>query len=205
MKFSKNCFSLLTALCFLALPAIAQNDTFSVPRQIVLAAPTVLTAAAATVTNGPIDISGYLGTANIDITTCTNAGGALTATLYESADQTNIAATTNFTVITAPTSYVYTNHAIGGIWATNNWLLPGTLTVPVSATAGFATTYLAPFSLTNTSPITVTAKGVYRVGLRAQEHQKYLYIVWTPTGSSSNDFVSAVFNGIRGSEIGTSQ
>lgn len=213
MKKNNFRFSGLISGVIVALSALAAGaqslDTFAVPRSIVLTPPTVLTAAAATVTNGPIDVGGYLGTANLDITSCTNAGGALTATLYQSNDETNLTAVANFAVITGTTSYSYTNRIYGGtnVYATNPYLLPGTLTTPTAYTAGFAAPYLNPLTVpfTNSTAITITAKGVYRVGLRAQDLQRYLYIVYTPTGSSSNDVVSATFTGIRGAEVGFGQ
>ncbi len=212
MKFTKTLMVFLAALALvlMALPARAQNmDTFAQPRAIVLAAPRILDASAAVFTNGPIDIGGYVGTANIDIFSVTNAGGALTAGLYTSTDQTNIVAVTNYALISASTSYSYTNRYWGStnIYGTNPWLLPGTLTTPTASTSSFAGQYLdqttVPF--TNSAVITVTSKGVYRVGLRPQDNRRYLYIVWTPTGSSSNDIVSAVFNGILSHEVTTGQ
>lgn len=184
------------------LSASAQSDLYKAPRSIVLSAPAVLTAAAATVTNGPIDIRGYLGIATVDITTCTNAGGALTALVEQSYDQTNWVALSNFGLISSTTSYSYTNAQYGGtnLIATNPYLLPGTITTP-TASSGFATSYLAPVPFTNSGAITVTAKGVYRLGFVAQDARSYLHIIWTPTGSSSNDFVTAVFNGVRGAEV----
>jgi hypothetical protein len=211
MKFSKTLFAalMLLAVVILALPARAQTmDTFAAPRSIVLAPPRILDASAAKFTNGPVDVRGYIGTASVDITSVTNAGGALTASFYTSNDQTNLTALTNFAAILASTSYSYTNRIYGGtnVWATNPWLLPGTLTTPAGSSL-FAGQYLDPTTtpFTNATTITVTAKGVYRVGLRAPDLGSYLYIVWTPTGSSSNDIVSAVFNGIRQSEVTTGQ
>ena len=210
MKFIKLIAASLMALAACATVRAQNFDTFSQPRAIVLAPPTVLTAAAATVTNGPIDIGGYLGTANIDIFSCTNAGGALTASLYTSSDETNLVAVSNYALISGSTSYSYTNRIYGGtnVYATNPLLLPGTITaVPTPSGVGFAGSYLdtttVPF--TNSAAITITAKGVYRVGLRAADQRRYLYIVWTPTGSNSNDIVGATFNGIRGSEFTVGQ
>lgn len=211
MKFSKNLIAALFMLvCALlsCLPARAQ-DTFAQPRTIVLAAPRILDASAAKFTNGPIDIRGYLGTANIDIFSVTNAGGALTASLYYSNDQTNLTAVPNYALISSATSYSYTNRFYGGtnVWATNPWLLPGSLTNRTDAAAGYINSYLDPTTtpFTNSAAITVTSKGIYRVGLRAQDLQSYLYIVWTPTGSSSNDIVGATFTGLRNYEVQTGQ
>lgn len=194
---------LLGLLLGLINSAQAQFDYFAAPRTIVLAPPRILDASAAVFTNGPIDVGGMAGTAAIDITTVTNSGGALTATLYMSMDQTNIVAVTNFALIKAATSYTYTNLYYGGtnVFATNQWLLPGTITA-ANASSGFVGNYLTnstPF--TNAAAITVTAKGVYRVGVRAPDLLRYLYIVWTPTGSSSNDIVAATFTGTLNDEV----
>lgn len=207
MKFTKKLFALMAVagLALAALPARAQNfDTFAQPRSIVLTPPRILDATAAVFTNGPIDISGFQGTANIDITSVTNAGGALTASFYTSSDQVTLVGLTNFAAITASTSYIYTN---GVIRATNAWLLPGTITGPAAATSGFVTPYLDPTTVpfTNNTTLTITTKGVYRIGFRTQEQKRYLYVVYTPTGSSSNDIVSATFTGQRITEPGTSQ
>jgi hypothetical protein len=203
-KFNQLFAGILAMSCLiLALPAQAQFYGFSVQRSIVLASPRILDSTAAYVTNGPIDISGYLGEAYIDITTFTNAGGALTATLYNSSNSTNgLTALSNFALINSTTSYAYTNLTIGtNVYATNPYLLPGTITTPTAATAGWATPYLAALPFTNTGAITVTTKGTYRVGIRAQDALRYLFVVWTPTGASSNDVVQATFNGVRGGEV----
>jgi hypothetical protein len=217
MKFSKNSFGFrvfCVALSFLAmlsvLPAGAQSaatDAFAAPRSIVLTPPRILDGGSAVFTNGPIDISGYEGTAVIDITSVTNAGGALTASFYTSSDQTNIVAVTNFAAITGTTLSKYTNALWSAVYATNLWLLPGTLTTPTAATAGYSTTVLDPTTVpfTNSTTLTITSKGVYRVGVRARDQRRYFYIVYTPTGSSSNDIVSAVWTGYRTGEAATSQ
>jgi len=207
MKFTK--FILGLALVASVVTAGAQGiDTYKTQRAIVLAAPTVLTAANATVTNGPIDIGGYLGIGYVDLTTCTNAGGALTATLENSNDTTNWTAVSNFSLISTTTSFTYTNTSnpaySTNVYATNPYLLPGLITTPSAYLSGFvAIPYLNyganPF--TNSGAITVTAKGVYRAGFNVQDAKRYLHIVWTPTGSSSNDFVTATFNAVRSTEV----
>jgi hypothetical protein len=201
MKFNK--FLLVLAALSITVPAFAQFDTYNSQRSIVMTAPTVLTAAASTVTNGPVDINAYVGVGYIDITTCTNAGGALTATIEQSSNPTNgWTAFNNFALINATTSVTYTNLTIDtNATASNSYLLPGTVTTPTAWSAGFNTSYLAPLPFTNTGAITVTARGVYRVGFKPQDTLRYLHIIWTPTGSSSNDFVAATVNGIRALEV----
>lgn len=208
MKFSKLIAVSVLAVgaALTSIPAVAQTmDFFAAPRSIVLAPPRILDASAALFTNGPIDISGYLGTAVIDVASITNAGGALTAQVFTASDQTNYTALANYSLIKSTTSYIQTNKTLG-IWATNAWLLPGTLTTP-SASSGFTTPWLDPTTVpfTNSGAATITAKGIYRIGFRAQDVAgRYLIIVWTPTGSSSNDIVSATLTGIKGGEVSTS-
>lgn len=210
MKFTKLVAVGVAALgMFLGeLPASAQVaiDTFSQPRTIVpTGLPRILDASAAVFTNGPIDIGGFLGTASIDVFSCTNAGGALTLSIYTSQDQTNLTALANYALISSATAYTYTNLYYGStnLYATNRWLLPGTLTAATPSTAGFAGFYLdqttVPF--TNSGAITITAKGYYKVGFRAQDAKRYMYFVWTPTGSSSNDIVGLTLTGSRYGEV----
>ena len=205
-----NKITLALGAMLLAASVSAQSiDLFRSQRPIVLSPIAILTAAASTVTNGPIDIGGYLGIGYVDITSVTNAGGALTATLEGSADTTNWVALSNFALINGTTSYTITNslYVVGTntstLSASNPYLLPGTIVTPTPWSSGFATPYLnyAAVPYTNSGAITVTAKGVYRVGLNVQDARRYLHIVWTPTGSSSNDAVSATFNAVRNAEV----
>lgn len=199
MKFFPKSSLLILAVASLSLSALAQGafDLYGVPRTIVLATPTLLTAAAASVTNASIDTHGFEGIAKVDIMSFTNSGGALTATLETSTDNTNFSALANYSLAIS-TAIIYTNNGLATVTkATNTYLLPGSITTPTAATAGFATPYLdnttAPF--TNSGAITVTAKGIYSIGYNVSDASRYLHIVWTPTGSSSNDVVAAVFTG----------
>src|SRR5690349_19711988 len=106
MKFTRHILAAaMVALAFLVSLFVAPLahgqafDAYSPMRPVVLTSPAVLTAANATVTNGPIDTSGFLGTAAIDVFSLTNAGGALTFTLEHSDDQTNWSALPNFALI----------------------------------------------------------------------------------------------------------
>lgn len=187
----------------LALPVKAQ-DLFGGPRQIVLAPPTILIngGAAASTTNGPIDIHGFEGIAEVTISSCTNAGGSLTAQLFTSADNTNMTALANY-ANSVSTSVLTTNLTYGStnLQFSQTYLLPGTLTVPTAGTAGYAQPNLVPSAFTNSGALTVTAKALYHVGFKPADANRYLYIVWTPTGASSNDIVSAEFTGFRASEV----
>ena len=201
-----NKITLALGAILLAVSVSAQNiDRFRAERSIVLAQPQFLVPGVATVTNGPIDISGYLGVGYVDIFSVTNAGGALTATLEGSVDTTNWVALANFALIKGTTSFTYTNGYYGGtnLVATNPYLLPGTITKPTAWSSGFSTPYLnyATIPYTNSGAITITATGVYRAGFNVQDQSRYLHIIWTPTGSSSNDAVSATFTAARNAEV----
>ena len=202
---------LVAAVALMAAPCNAQQ-LFSSQRSIVLAAPQIITAAttatAFAVTNGPIDIGGFVGEAFIDINSFTNAGGVMTATIDTSNNSTNATSWTalsSFAVIPSTTSYSYTNYTDPGfasnVYATNPYLLPGTITTPTAYSAGFQTPYLAPLQWTNTTPVTITTKGVYRLGIRAVDQKRYLRIIFTPTGASTNWVGSATFNGVRSAEV----
>lgn len=209
MKFtSKILAAALVIATMIVATAQAQFNLFSAQRSIVVAPPQTFTPGTPTVTNGPVDIGGYLGEAYIDIVSFTNAGGALTATIETSNNSTNAtqwSAFTNYALISSTTSYSYTNFSdptwATNVYATNPYLLPGTITTPTAYSAGYATPYLAPLYWTNGGAITITKAGVYRVGFKAQDQKRYLHIIWTPTGASSNDVVTATFNGIRGGEV----
>jgi hypothetical protein len=190
--------------------AIAQTaDLWGSTRNIVISPSTELTGSTGILTNGPVDLHGYIGRALLDIYSCTNAGGALTATVQSSPDTTNWTTLTNYALISSTTQILYTNGYYAGtnLIGTNNYLLPGTIT---TATAGNSSNSFAgqtwlnystvPF--TNSGSVTVTAKGVYQVGFNvAGLTGRYLQIYWTPTGTSSNDAVAAKLTGVRGTEV----
>lgn len=181
------------------LPAVAQLgfDSYGQTRTLILAPPTILIngGAAASTTNTPVDTHGFEGVAKVDITSCTNAGGALTAQLFTSPDLTNWTALANYSLAQAAT-ITYTNLGYGNatnLQATNSYNLPGAVVTPTALTAGFATPYLdASSPFTNSGAITVTTKKVYTIGYNIQDAARYVQMVWTPTGASSNDIVAAV-------------
>ncbi len=181
--------------------AVFGFDYFATPRTLVFGGPQnfgPITAAATT--NGPIDARFFDGIAKVDIVCSTNTGntgGTMTAQIYGSNDQTNFTALSGYAVITSPTSVAYTNLFYGspGLQATNKYLLPGTITTPVAATAGFAAPYLAPLAYTNAGPITVTTSGIYELGFNIDDAPRYLYVVWTPGGTVTNFTGSAILTG----------
>lgn len=206
MKLFKNLSLVILAVASLTLPASAQKgfDLFSVPRALVLTAPTniaCIAGAGGSVTNGPVDLLEFDGTAVIDIVTATNTvttGGTLTATLYSSTDRTNTALLGSLAFINSMTSIIRSNsYYTTQIKVTNNYLLPGTVTTPTAGTAGFATRYLnyASVPFTNSGALTVTPPGIFKVGFNADDSPRYLYIVWTPAGSVTNFAVAATVIG----------
>jgi hypothetical protein len=198
MKFlNKIKLAAISLVALVTLPAAAQVgfDTYGQLRTLVLAAPTILNGGAATFTNTPVDTHGFEGIAKVDIFSCTNSGGALTALLYTSPDLTNWTALANYSLAQSAT-VIYTNTMYGNatnLTATNTYNLPGAIVTPTVNTAGFASPYLdgsSPF--TNSGAITLTSKKIYTIGYSIQDAARFVQIVWTPTGSSSNDIVAAV-------------
>lgn len=208
MKFIKNIFKLaalgmLFASC--ALPAMAQRgwDLFSVPRYFVYG-PTNLKVATAVYSNAPIDLLPMTGIGNLLITCQTNTGSngmICTATIYTSTDATNWTSVSNFALITNNTSLIFTNTTYGGFNAgsltnTNTVLLPGTVTTPNAASAGFATSYLAPILFTNAAgAISMQISGETLIGLNLDNLGRYLSVAFTPTGTTTNETVGFVLQG----------
>src|SRR5690242_6385190 len=78
----------LAALCLLP-SAFAQTDTFRGPISIIPSgSPYIVAPADTVVTNGPIDIGGYVGTANVDVAVTTNAAANNSFQIFTSMDQT---------------------------------------------------------------------------------------------------------------------
>lgn len=201
-KLTISAVAIVAIMASFVFPASAQVgfDAYAQTRTIVLESPRILTASGPAFTNAnPVDLVGFEGIAKVDISSCTNAGGALTAQLFTSPDKTNLTALANYS-LAQQANVLYTNRAYSTtIIGTNTYNQAGVATQPTAATAGFATPYLdnsSPF--TNSGAITITTKNVYTVGFNAQDVAgRYLYIVWTPTGSSSNDIVSATITARR--------
>lgn len=203
---------LMAALALMISPlAQAQvPDTFYVPTAIVpTGSPNVLTAASAYVTNGPIDIAGYLGVANVDCFITTNASEVSSFQIFASPDQTNYYALSNYAYIPSPTIFKYTNTYWGSnlVYATNRFLVPGTVTTATPSSAGYAGYYLneATVPFTNNTYQTNLQTGHFRIGLKVQDAYRYLYFVWNVGTVTSNAICGEVFNGIRGFPIAPSQ
>lgn len=207
MKFSQKIMLPVFAVLALAIPAQAQLDLVSSTRAIVITPPTLLTYGTPNVTNGPIDLHGYIGRAFVDLNSFTNAGGAVTATIQTSQDTTNWTSLTNFLLISTTNLVPYTNGYYGGgstLVVSNAYLIPGTFTssTPGNSSNAFAGTWLNYTPYTNGGAITITGKGIYRVGFSAPDITgRYMQIYYQGTGANTNDVVSAVLTGQRTTEV----
>jgi hypothetical protein len=196
MKFNKFILG-LAAVGVMVCVASAQEFPVSVTRTLVLSTMQTLSGGAVgVVTNGPQDKIGAIGQGYIDIFSSTNAGGNVeTAQIYTSPDQTNLTALSNFALITAPTTISVTNSLLANatnVAVSNLILLPGTITTPAAAVSGYAVPYLAELPFTNTGAITISSKGTYRVIINnMQDLNRYVYIVYTASGSGTNIAVGA--------------
>ena len=187
----------LLATFALCLTAQAQVDFFGQPRTVQLAKPQVLNGAVVSgpVTNQPIDIHHFMGVVKVDIFSCTNTAGVVTATLETSDDTTTWRAIANYALATATTLlYTNANYPTNQVVGTNTILLPGTATTPTAGTAGWATPYVVPAPFTNSAALTL-ATGIYSVGIDTEGVGRYLHVVWTPSGSTTNTSVGAVLTG----------
>lgn len=198
MKLTKYVAGFLAiAATLIALPAAAQFDAYSATRTVVLTVPQNLTVLAANgLTTNTVDCAPLFGVAKIDILCNTNVGnssGTLTATLYGSADSTNYVALANYAIQQTPYALNITN----AYWSTNcvttdTLMLPGTVTTPTAATAGFPTTYLVPTLYTNTAAITLVSSGTTThntiVGVKLFDQLRYLHIVYLATGGTVTNF-----------------
>jgi hypothetical protein len=75
---------------------------------------------------------------------------------------------------------------------TNVWQMPGTVTTPTAATAGWATPYLVPPTAA-TAAITTTGGGTWTLGINLQDCGRYLSVLWGLSGTQS--VVSATLTG----------
>jgi hypothetical protein len=183
-------------------------DAFAWFRTIVVLQPLNLTATNVvtgnTFTNMWCDTHGFNGICKLDVGVGTNAATgspSMLVTAQGSVDQTNfvnlanVAVGTNFNVIY--TNGYYTWNLGTNIVATNNYNLPGTLSVPTAGTAGYAapvgevinpyqafTNTLTAFALT---PGTVTTFA-WNVG----DGPRYFRLILSPGGTVTNESVSAV-------------
>jgi hypothetical protein len=185
--------------------SFAQVDLFGAPRTISLAPPANLLGVATqnAFTNGPVDTRSYDGIAKIDFWACTNGSGTVTMLCETSPDQTNWTALTY--ALGVATTVIYTNSYYGStnLTATDYYVLPGTITTPTSATAGWATTYLVSSPFTNVAAVTITANGLHEIGYNIADAGRYIHVIWTATGAATNGATSvgAVLTGRRASEV----
>jgi hypothetical protein len=185
--------------------ALIGFDTFSLTRTFVLSPAQNFTVNGGVnlITNNPVDIVKLCGTAKCDFNSYTNtgtSGGTLAVTLQSSPDLTNWVNVLNYAVITAPTTFIYTNNIYGyntsfTFGATNLELSPFTVTYPVAASAGFNTPYNAPNVFTNiTWPLTLGSPYV-QVGIRADDVNRYVRTIYTTGGTVTNFTSVALING----------
>lgn len=203
MKFTKNII-VLAAVCALAFcsTARAQNDAFNTVRTANIGSVSAIGIGGTPLTNGPVDIVGYMGRGNVLITTFTNGtgGGNLYAAVETSPDSTNWTQLANYALISSTTAVTYTNTYYGSttnLVVSDNFLLPGTITTPAAASGGFSTPYLSPLLFTNTGTANVSKNGNYIIGINLTDSARYLHVVWTGSATNGNTFVNAVLQGYR--------
>lgn len=162
-------------------------DYFAVPRTIILAAPAIRTTTTSSNTVW-LDTHGSLGICKVDINCVTNvadSGAAPTAVAESSPDQTNWTAVSYGQATQYALLFTNSTYSANGLLATNNTMIPGTITTPVSATAGFANQYIAPVPYTNTAAITL-GTGVYSIGFNAADIGRYLRVRFVIPATATN-------------------
>ncbi len=194
MKLIKYIAALAALIAAIATPVSAQQgnfDYFGAPRTFVVTPPTSKTVTFSNTV--PVDIHGSQGIAKVDFSCVTNTGGTtVTASLFTSPDQTNWTALANYALATS-TAIVVTNTYYGttNLTTTNTILLPGVLTTPSAATAGFANQYILPAQYTNSGAVTLTGGACTSIGFNIEDQQRYLSVLYT-LGATTNASVSAV-------------
>lgn len=152
-------------------------------------------------TNAPVDLVLMEGIVKADLIVITNAATTpVTVQLMFSNDKTNFWNATNY-AIGNPTYFIFTNtYYSGGLglanWAkaTNLYMLPGTNTIPTSATAGYATPYLIPAPFTNAAAITVGNLPITVAWNRSDAGRYFLFYV-TTAGASTNLSIGGTITG----------
>lgn len=216
-KIGKLIAAIVLALLALALAPLAnagpaQFDLYAGTRPIQLTpVNTLVVYATPLLTNGPFDMFGYEGRVIVDVTSLTNAGGALTCGIEFSNDTTNWTAFKNYAFVNgaAATNLIpYTNYYYGGtnLVVSNAYLLPGNISNAVPNVWGYAGNYLVQsggYAFTNTPATqTITRAGIYSFAFDVQSQPgRYMHIYYTGTGANTNDYVSAKLWGIRSSEV----
>lgn len=211
MKLTKYIVALAACIATVAQAQLG-FDAYSASREIIVTAPINLNVVTAgpngLYTNGAVDLSPLIGNVKLDINVNTNvatATGTLTVSLYGSADATNWTAIANYAIQQTPYSLSITNMGFANstnLVVTDSFLMPGTVTTPTAATAGFATPYLLPTPYTNTAAITLVSSGTVTgntmVGLRVKDQPRYLRLLYLATsGTTTNFTVGATLTGLN--------
>jgi len=204
LKFNKLILGLAAAFSFVC-AASAQNDAFNIVRVENLINPaSAIFGGANSVTNYVSDQTGWFGRGFILVNVNTNiagGGGASTFAVQVSTDQTNWVGLNNYALITAPTSVSYTNTYFGttNLTATDNFLLPFTLTYPTAFTFGSQNPWPAPNVFTNTAAtVPISLSGNYVIGFNMTDNPRYLQTIVT-TVSTKTNVVTATLQGFRNS------
>lgn len=204
MKFNKWILGLAAAVG-LTYTASAQVDAFNIVRVENLINPaSAIFSGANSVTNYVSDNTGFYGKGIILVNVNTNiagGGGATTIAVQVSNDQTNWSNLSNYALITAPTAIIYTNTYFGStnLTATDNFLLPFTITTPTAYTFGSQNPWPSPNMFTNTaSTIALNISGNYVIGINLTDNPRYLQTIVT-TVSAKTNVVTATLLGFRSS------
>ena len=204
MKFNKWILGLAAAGIVACATAVqAQEDAFNLVRVENLINPAAaIFGGANSVTNYVSDETGYYGRGFILLNVNTNisgGGGASTFAVQVSIDQTNWVSLNNYALISAPTAINYTNTYYGGtnLIATNNFLLPFTITAPTAYSAGFQAPWPAPVLFTNTAAsVAIPTSGNYIIGFSLRDNPRYLQTIVT-TATGKTNAVTATLLGFR--------
>ena len=192
MRFNKWIIG-LAAVGVMACAAHAQYFPFNSTRTLVLAPMENIVPATLIKTNASVDRGYLIDDLTVNISCVTNTGtggGALTATIEGASDNTNFTALSNYALITSNTTFNIANYGLPTpVTNANAVLLPGLLTTPAAATAGFATPYLASLQYTNTGAVTISSGGNYVVAFRKSvDLPRYIHIVFNPTGGTVTNY-----------------
>jgi hypothetical protein len=208
MKKLVNNLLLVAALVgMMVLPALAQDDLFNGSRTLVLSAPQKLamTGTTAALATNVVDLRGFLGRGFISLNVISNSADVavdptLIVTLEAGTDTTNYTTLSSALATATQTSVIITNSSLGtgtNISVTDTFLLPGTLTTPTAATAGFATPYVSPAAFTGSGLFTNnSASKSYLYGINLQDTARYLRVRYSLNGSNANYGVSATLTGL---------
>ena len=200
MTFKFSILAAILALAVVSAQAQVGFDTVYGSRTVVITPP--VNFVAGTSASNIIDRTPFLGVGQVTIFANTNAvtTGSLTAQVFTSPDLTNWTALANYALVSSTTAFNFTNGYYGGtnLIATNNVLLPGTLTTPTAATSSYAAIpYLAKLAWTNNGSITVSKGGVWLLGFNVNDQARYIDVQWTPSATTGTNFSgSAIFTGV---------